>query len=427
MKIRTILSLFLGIFFLALASMSSANSKFLTGGFDSHLVPPFGKIKFLLGQQSDQISNFKQAIGAVPDYPYPSGYMLYNVLMTDGFWERVEFEDLITDFRQSKLDYPIGSLNVGLILMDSTYGIPCGKSVVLNHIIAATGGEVVNPEVIDPTFLAFVDESLTYVINQYKKILTPVYLRPGYEFDNTGYCFDSESFKRAFRGIKQRVDELGAKNIAMVWHAVSGAYNDPSGNIDYQYLSPDHYDRWYPGDDVVDWVGFSSFFNGNYEVHQAPQWCQDLAQGFLTPEVPHRTVHDRILDFARVHNKPVIIAESAPTTYDLKNNTASCILFENPIPVTPEEIWETWFEEYFDYIEANRDVIRIVSLISSPWQDAEFFRCAPGSFASQPDCPIGYWGRNVIQDNPYIFDQLKLELQSPYYLNPRWVYEWLGW
>lgn len=60
-------------------------------------------------------------------------------------------------------------------------------------------------------------------------------------------------------------------------------------------------EAWYPGDEFVDWIGFSYFIQ---------QECN------LEPI-------NKLRMFAREHNKPVIVAESAPQRYEIGNLTYS--------------------------------------------------------------------------------------------------------
>ena len=337
------------------------------------------------------------------------------MLTGTGFCGRSEYRGLITDVRESKQLLLLDAANIGLILMYYSYGLECGQDIILRRVIAATGGNLVNLEGITEEIIAETNQQLNYLIDQLKKFVTPVYLRIGFEFDNIAYCYSSKYYKEAFRGIKKRLDERKAYNVATVWHAVSGATDFPTPNGDCNYSDLDHYDKWYPGDEYVDWIGFSSFLNGNYNDHQIPCWCNDYVGGILEPQIPFRQVHDRILNFGRSHNKPVMIAESGPWAYDIANLTASCYIFNYPLPVTAEKIWLSWFEECFDYIEKNKDIIRILSYIGNPWQSQVYWYCPEDYYIGQPDCRFGYWGNTRAQDNNYILNKFKEKLKNTIY------------
>ena len=118
-----------------------------------------------------------------------------------------------------------------------------------------------------------------------------VYLRVGYEFDNPSFGYDdSDLYQRAFRrlvlGCRQH-SEACRNKVAFVWHswAASTAVNLPS---------------YYPGDDVVDWIGISLFsqFYTNATTAIAP--------------LGSRETIETVVQFAQQCQKPIMIAESTP-------------------------------------------------------------------------------------------------------------------
>ena len=50
------------------------------------------------------------------------------------------------------------------------------------------------------------------------------------------------------------------------------------------------------------------------------------------------------------------------------------------------------------WIDDNRDVVRLVAYINADWQSYPSVRCAPMSDA----CPAGYWGDTRVQSDPGI-------------------------
>ena len=106
----------------------------------------------------------------------------------------------------------------------------------------------------------------------------PVFLRIAYEFD--GHPWNHYDRKSTVKAYKRMVDMLRAKgitNTAFVWQSTG-------------FMStPEQLEDWYPGDDYVDWLGFS-FFNG---------WKKQ-----------------QMIEFARSKGKPVFIAEATPTSSD---------------------------------------------------------------------------------------------------------------
>ncbi|WP_460491581.1 hypothetical protein [Dactylosporangium cerinum] len=59
--------------------------------------------------------------------------------------------------------------------------------------------------------------------------------------------------------MKQRIDALGATNVATVWQSASYA-KDGDAQYKFDFSNANHLADWYPGDDVVDWVALSTFY-----------------------------------------------------------------------------------------------------------------------------------------------------------------------
>jgi beta-mannanase len=88
---------------------------------------------------------------------------------------------------------------------------------------------------------------------------------------------------------------------------------------------------WYPGDDYVDWVAVSMFGQAYRDDDFGP---------YSTP----------ILDFAKQHKKPVMIAE-ASAVYGIKKDN--------------NEAWNTWFVKFFTFAYSKN--IRAISFINEDW------------------------------------------------------------
>jgi beta-mannanase len=92
------------------------------------------------------------------------------------------------------------------------------------------------------------------------------------------HTYKEGRYQAAYKHIVDRLRETGATNFATVWQAAalgSGTYLDRP------------VEAWHPGDEYMDWVGTSYFSS-------------------VEP------IQDKLLDFARAHGKPVMIAEAAP-------------------------------------------------------------------------------------------------------------------
>lgn len=150
-----------------------------------------------------------------------------------------------------------------------------------------------------------------------KKIeTTPVFLRIGYEFDNPWFGYSPESYVQAYQKL---VDALrGIDNLMFVWHSWAA----PRAAIHEKTLT---LESFYPGDDYVDWVGISIF----QQVYpKPPYWGGKL------------TNLEEVLEFAKKHNKPTMIAESAPYG-GIYNNSLS----------GTDDIWDSWFGPVIDLIK----------------------------------------------------------------------------
>jgi len=128
----------------------------------------------------------------------------------------------------------------------------------------------------------------------------PVYLRLGYGFDDPANKYAPDMYVSAWKKIHERIQAKGSLNVALVWQ--SAALCEDSSLAD-----------WYPGDDVVDWVGTT---------------YGDCADGTF--------------QFAREHLKPVMLEATS------KNSG-----------------WDEWFVPFFKFVNDNNDVVRAVIYINA--------------------------------------------------------------
>jgi hypothetical protein len=91
------------------------------------------------------------------------------------------------------------------------------------------------------------------------------------------------------------------------------------------------------------------------------------------------------------HQKPVMIAESAPCRYDLSDAAQA------------EAAWREWFELYFALIAQRRE-IKWFHLISYDWMRATYF------------AQTG-WKNNDFTASPALLEKLVAELRRPQYLH----------
>jgi hypothetical protein len=168
-------------------------------------------------------------------------------------------------------------------------------------------------------------ESLALI---FKSGRVPVFLRWAHEMNGSWYAWGQqpERYVNSFRNVSVVMKSL-AENVAMTWTPNQGwGYPWPGGNFSVQASSPDFllldtdkngvldesddpYLPFYPGDDVVDWVGHSFYHwsnrleRGYNETPSPDKWAQ--ANGIGNPMV---NFHE---EFAVKRNKPMMIAETS--------------------------------------------------------------------------------------------------------------------
>jgi len=349
----------------SLSNDSSANgTKFITGKF----TPPNGKTLLFIGQDSDTVSAY---VDKVPEDNI-EGVTLYTqikhsdpsktffAVSSPANWQSGEMS-----FSKTLNESPNAALAVGLAFDN------CDQD---NHELNIAQGKY--------------DGSIKHAI-EYFKSLAPkkVFLRIGYEFDGPWNCYTPTNYKLAFRKIAQAIKTYAANNISTVWQ--SATWPDAYGNPIYDFTTEDHLNSWYPGDDVVDWVSLSVFY-------------RDLSQWNYIPPITPQKAQEQVLAFARKHNKPVLIAESAPQGYRIGELTHSYIQLNKQTSKTAEEIWQAWYQPYFDFIDNNKDIIRAVAYINTHWETQGMWVCKPKIKAGQPGCNGGNWGDSRVQANAYI-------------------------
>ncbi|MET9874694.1 endo-1,3-beta-xylanase [Actinacidiphila glaucinigra] len=376
-------------------------------------LPPDGKVLALMGQDSDTLADYKRDVldRTSLDAPAPGGVTLYTNLVLGGspaplagMNGPVNWGSGTVDFAATLAQYPRSALAVGLYLSDATTG--CGNQPL--RAITGTGDSDVasgNPS-LTSQYRARVDE----MVNRLKGYDRQVFLRIGYEFDGPWNCYNADFYKRAFVYIKGRIDALGATKVATVWQTAAWPLNTSPDHPEWNYVvtDPAHYDAWYPGDQYVDWVGVSAFY-GTGSV--GTQW------GCSSYDTSPTGLQNRVLDFARGHGKPVMIAESSPQGYDNGAHTKSCIMRKNPVATGADTVWNEWYRPWFAWITANRDVIRAAAYINTDWDGQTQWQCADGAAAGGPGCSNGYWGDARIQADATIRDRFLAELRGGQWVN----------
>lgn len=271
--------------------------------------PPAGSTLLVIGQDTLEIESYLVAFGV------PAGVMTYtNVADLAGFSEEVDFGTGRQSLKHWTGHTAPLAIQLGVSLMKPVDGNPCGGDHAQSIVDRALDG------------------AITSMAIELAVTGRPVLLRFGYEFDN-GSCrsYEPSAYRAAFRHFAEVLRTLGAVNVKLVWNAWGG----PPANVD----------AWYPGDDVVDYVGVSVFPAG-----QLDEKLEAMAS------------------FAAAHGKPLMIAEAAPQALHPPSDPAS---------------WEAWFAGVFGYIE--RHDVRVFSYINQDWD-------AQSVWAAQ-----GIWGDSRLQ------------------------------
>jgi hypothetical protein len=364
--------------------------------------PPPGQILFIAGQTKRGLENF------AANFPAPGGISFYTSvknLWGTGLSDQTSPETrdfLIRLVGEQDLDYlvrkfPNSALHVGLAL----------DGGILAKL--ASGGRLkVDGVEVDPRANA------RELIDLLEKLGRPVFLRIGYEAEGPWNGYDPQAYRLAFKYItnyiQQTYREKGDDHIAVVWH-IAGyiAPHEPTNHDGFVTYQCRPFDDWYPaGGEGVDWVAFS-FFTQPYD---------EVGMG----RNPGSTMRS-VLTYLRTKNKPILIAESAPRTYDFnydsrrKENQPGRGYFkksfQTAVPnfvdnLTAKQMWDGfsdggtsypgWFATYFKMIEENRDAIRAVHYINDEWQRYTLWQCKSGEDA----CRSGYWGDTRLEIIPQI-------------------------
>lgn len=239
------------------------------------------------------------------------------------------------------------------------------------------------------------DQNIRQLAAFISKIDKPVYLRIGYEFDggwNAGYE-KADNYIAAWRHIVDGLRKGGASNVEYVWQSAAFPLDilSDGGYTDIR--------QWYPGDEYVDWMGFSLFMT----LDESPVVSVDFKPSTA------RELIGKVLEFARERGKPVFIGEASPQGYDLERRTNANIAptwdgpqAEGVREVSDEDIWNEWFAPVFELMEANRDVIYALAYINVNWDSQDMW-----------DAPYesGYWGDSRLQVNPFVAERFNQAIE----------------
>ena len=300
----------------------------IISGQSAKFEPPANKALLIIGQDLGAIGGFDTPNddGYVDNgLPVPAGVTTYTNIVSLGGLEELDNWGSGDVSGQAIVDNPLydnSVIAIGLYMVD--------------QLDAVLNGDA--------------DNSIADLGQWIKDANRPVFLRIGYEFDGSWNHYDPTKYKNAYKYIMDKLRADSVDNVVSVWQSAGGQTA--------AYLS-----SWYPGDDYVDWMGYSHF---------------DMNGG-------------GIMTLAREKNKPVLISESAPKGHDFDVEDG-------------ETVWNAWFQPLFNYIEANKDIIKGLAYINVDWQ-------------SQPMWNDGIWGDSRVQVNEYIKTKWLEELNKNFWMN----------
>lgn len=353
-------------------STIAENKAIKTAKVQGRFIPPKNQTLLFIGQDSDSIGDY---ISSMPQDNI-EGITLYSSLKNSdpaqtlpGIHKVANWGSGDVSFQKTLKQAPNAALAIGLAFD--------GCNDTTHETLIASG-----------KYNASIKQLVTSL-----KALAPrkIFLRIGYEFDGPWNCYSPSDYKAAYRNIAMAFKTAKADNVITVWQ--SAAWPDPAIAGDkraiYDFQTPSHLKNWYPGDDVVDWIGMSVFY-------------RDLSQWNYTPPYTPQFAQEQVLAFARAAQKPVMIAEAAPQGYHIANMTQSPIQMNKAAPTSQEDIWRNWYEKLFQFVDKNRDTIKALAYINAHWSEQAMWTCHPNIQAGQEGCANGNWGDTRVQANDYI-------------------------
>jgi hypothetical protein len=258
-------------------------------------VPPRGKTLLIMGQNVERITEY---LNHFPDQPIPGGWSAY--------WGIPEFKGVKEPHKMNEF----GNTQNHQMLIDEF------PNTVVQSAMWMVGKWDVAKKAGDGEY----DEVIKKFSAWAKSVDRPIYLRIGYEFDGPHNELEPEEYVMAYRHIVDLMRARGVENIAFVWHSYASLPFK-----DYPLSA------WYPGDGYVDWMAISVFGHAYGGTDFGPD-C------------------DTVLQFAKEHKKPVMIAESNPI---------------NGIDSKNIEVWNQWFVNFFTFTYSKN--IKAISFINENW------------------------------------------------------------
>lgn len=290
--------------------------------------PKGNKIIHGAGQSPETFSNYWNAV----EIYKPAIYMTYAKIP--------KIQDWIKKIKAESKKFPNLILQIGLKLLD-------------------IDGKDKTSDVLAEEY----DKDLDDFFKTIKELGNPSFIRIGYEFDKMGK-YNPENFVKAWRYIVDRFRKEKIENIATVWCACPFNGTEPV-------------EKYYPGDDYVDWFGIDVFFARH-----------------LTGK--YKPVED-FLELAVKHKKPVMVGETTAAEVGVLDG---------------EKSWENWFAPFFKWIK-NNEQIKGFCYINWDWIKDKTWG-SPGT-----------WGNCRIEENEIVRRKFIEELKNPRYIHNQKVEDFL--
>jgi hypothetical protein len=328
--------------------------------------PPNGQRLLFIGQDLSSVNAYKNS-GA---FQTPAGVTTYINDSNGGLRNTTGVAIAANNAVQSANENPSSCIAIGYYMVNQTDAIASGQR----------------------------DNQIRDLANYISEVNRPVFLRIGYEFDGAWNAYNQTSYINAFRRIVDiiRQNPNAAKWLVTVWQSCTSPFDD---NIDG---GRENVGAYYPGDNYVDWVGLSWFLLPN---ETSSTGGTISTQSFLTTE---------IVNYARAHGKPIMIAESTPQGYQLDVNS-NCNISngwdgapgQGCVTKSAAQIWNEWYVPFFNFIYSNTDV-RAVAYINANWDSQPMWG---------PPYASGYWGDTRVESNATIRANWRTELNKSTWLH----------
>ena len=318
--------------------------------------PADGQCILFIGQDLEAIGGLDvYNDGYLDHFKIPGGFTMYTNFRPGDSSYGYTYKGL--DGVKSTADWGSGESNMQMQLDDSKF-----KNMAL-----AIGLELVNHDSL--TAIGANDNLITELGHWIAGLGNrPVFLRIGYEFDAPDWNhYRKDHYIASFQRIRHTYDSMGINNVAYVWQSKGW------GSDTTELAS------WYPGDEYVDWCGYTHFI-----------WGVEGGKPMI--------------DFARKHDKPVFIAEVTPMIFQGDTLPQDCFLDNKE---QADYVWDNWFIPFFDVIHGNQDVVKAISYINVDWPSQKMW---------ENNVPFKHVDSRL-QINPEVKKKWEAEVSKPTYLH----------